>query len=76
MLRNDGPAYINHQFEEVSLVNTSTGEKYKLPKNIKPGGSTELTLSYESKSDLTFRLENEYGLICADSDYEPGVDAF
>jgi len=72
LLHNDGPAYINHQFEEVSLVNTSTGEKYSLPKNIAPGSSIDLTLSYEGELPPMFRLKNEYGLVCADSDYVPG----
>lgn len=73
-LINDGPAYVNHEFENVYLVNMDTGELYALPKNIKPGTGVELTLSYDAASAPTFRLENEYGLICADSDFIPTPD--
>ena len=75
LLKNEGPAYINHQYEDVRLVNTETREGYSLPKNIIPGSSVELTLTYEGNTPPTFILENEFGLICPDSAYTPATNA-
>lgn len=74
-LKNEGPAYINHQYEDVKLIDTETGKLYSLSKDIKPGASVELTLTYEGNTPPTFILENEFGLICPDSAYTPATNA-
>ena len=72
-LINEGPAYINHEFETVYLIDTQAGKLYELPKNISPGEQVKLTLQYETASPPTLRLENEFGLICADSSFMPSL---
>lgn len=71
-LINEGPAYINHEFETVYLIDTQAGRLYELPKNIRPGEQVKLILQYGADSSPTFRLENEFGPICAGSSFVPG----
>lgn len=67
-IHNDGEAYLNHNWENVRLVNCETRSWFDLEKNIAPGQSVDVVISYEKGSDSVFRLENEYGLICEDSE--------
>lgn len=70
MLRiyNDGEAYLNHNWENVSLVNIENGDRREMEKNIAPGQTVDIMVSYEKESPPVFRLENEYGVICGDSE--------
>lgn len=70
-IHNEGEAYLNHNWEMVGLVNCETRTWIDLGKNIAPGQSTDVPVSYERGSNPVFRLENEYGLICKDSEYSP-----
>lgn len=70
-IHNDGEAYLNHNWETVSLVNCENGSRTEVEKNIAPGESVDVLISYEKDSNPVFRLENEYGLICEDSEFSP-----
>lgn len=71
---NNGKAYLNHNWETVSLVNLENGNKAELEKNIAPGQTVDMMISYEKGSYPLFRLENEYGLICRESEFNPEAE--
>ena len=73
-IHNDGEAYLNHNWETVSLVNLENGSMVELEKNIAQGESVDIMISYEKGSSPVFRLENEYGLICEESEFDPETD--
>jgi len=67
-IHNDGDAYINHNWESVGLVSSEDGSRMELDKNIAPGNSVDIVVSYKKGNSPVFQLENEYGLICEDSE--------
>lgn len=65
---NHSDAYLNHMYETVSLVNCESGDRFELQKNIAPKSCKDIVVTYEKGTHPTFRLENEYGLICENSE--------
>lgn len=53
------------------LVNCENNSRFELEKNIAPGESAEIMVSWEKGSHPHFRLENEYGVICMESEFDP-----
>lgn len=70
-IHNDGEAYLNHNWETVRLVNCENNSWFEMEKNVAPGQSTDILISYEKGSNPLFCLKNEYGLICEDSEFCP-----
>lgn len=70
-IHNDGEAYLNHNWETVRLVNCENNSRFEMEKNVVPGQSTDILISYEKGSNPLFCLKNEYGLICEDSEFCP-----
>lgn len=70
-IHNDGEAYLNHNWETVRLVNCENNSWFEMEKNVAPGQSTDILISYEKGSNSLFCLKNEYGLICEDSEFCP-----
>lgn len=70
-IHNEGVAYLNHNWESVGLVNCENNSRFEVEKNVAPGQSTDILISYEKGSNPVFCLQNEYGLICEGAEFYP-----
>lgn len=70
-IHNDGEAYLNHNWETVRLVNCENNSWFEMEKNVAPGQSTDILISYEKGSNPLFCLRNEYGPICEGLEFCP-----
>ena len=61
-IHNIGPAWLNHEYETVRVVDKASGLEAKLPKNIAPGKKVEIALKCGDNARLT--LMNEEGIVC------------
>lgn len=61
-LRNDGMTWLNHWYEDLALLNQTTGEQIPFTEeNIAPGRTIQFGVQWEKGQTPTFDLVNEFG---------------
>ena len=63
-IHNVGPAWLNHEYENVYLLDTVSGAKTALPKLVAPG--KEIDLIIKCANEPEFMLMNDEGPICTE----------
>ncbi|MBR2706500.1 MAG: hypothetical protein IKE74_04580 [Mogibacterium sp.] len=66
-IRNIGPAWLNHEYETVRVVDKVSGTAAYLPKLIAPGQEVEVALTCGDEAELT--MMNEEGIICIEGGF-------
>lgn len=66
-IRNQGPAWLNHEYETVRVVDEASGAEANLPKLIAPGQEVEVKLTCGDDAKLT--LMNEDGIISTEGGF-------